>query len=125
MTLGRLIVQLLGLEPPPPAVDKLRLEEAALCVDCETLSPARGVACCACGGISLLSLKRVLGGIRPEDSARLVETDDWWSRFTAASQVADRRCHDPAGNRPVQRDLQRSASAGRRLAGQNRKRRRT
>lgn len=116
-------MQLLGLELPP-AVDQLRLEEAALCVDCETLSPARGVACCACGGISLLSLKRVLGGIRPQDSARLVETDDWWSRFTAASQVADRRCHDPAGNHPVQRDRQRSEGVGRRFAGHDRKRRR-
>ena len=122
MTLQRFIVQLLGLQPPPSA-DLLRLEDAALCVDCETLSPARGSACVACAGISLLSLKRVLGGIRPEDSARLLETDDWWSRFTASSQVADRRCHEPAGSRPLHRDLQLSEGIGGRLAGHARRRR--
>lgn len=81
MTLRRCILQLLGLEPPPGG-DTLRLEHAALCVDCETLIPARGTSCIACGGRALLNLKRVLGGIRPEESARLV-------------RVADRSCALP------------------------------
>ncbi|HSA93517.1 MAG TPA: hypothetical protein VLE48_10940, partial [Terriglobales bacterium] len=76
MTLRRALTQLLDLGPQP-GTEKIRLEETALCVDCETLTPARGTTCIACGGRALLSLKRVLGGIRPGDSARLVETRRW------------------------------------------------
>ncbi len=95
MTLQRILVELFGLEPP--GVDMLRLEDTALCVDCETLSPARGEACIACGGRALLNLKRVLGGIRPEESARLVERGDWRSCFaTTTLQLADQSCHTPS-----------------------------
>lgn len=104
MTLQRLFVTLFGLDPP--GADKLRLEDTALCVDCETLSPARGDACIACGGRALLNLKRVLGGIRPEDSARLVEPVDWWSRITTTFEAAALGWHDSTGTPEAQADFQ-------------------
>ncbi len=38
----------------------LRLQRAALCVDCEHISEAQGERCPRCGSASLLSLARIL-----------------------------------------------------------------
>jgi hypothetical protein len=43
------------------------LAAAVLCVDCETLSDARGHACPACGGQALMSVAAVLGGALAEE----------------------------------------------------------
>ena len=70
----------------PAADEKLRLEQAVLCVDCETVSASRNGSCIACGGRALLSLARLLGGSIPAgESARLVETD-WWAEFVSSER---------------------------------------
>jgi hypothetical protein len=45
----------------------VRLEKAVLCANCEVISEGVNGHCASCGGQSLLSLSRVLGGtIEPE-----------------------------------------------------------
>ena len=44
----------------PKAGGILRLQRAALCIDCEHISEATGCRCPRCGSASLLSLARVL-----------------------------------------------------------------
>ena len=69
------------LGAPTTGDEKLRLEQAVLCVDCETVSGSRNGHCIACGGSALLSLARLLGGsIPPAEAARLIEID-WWNEF--------------------------------------------
>ena len=49
----------------------VRLQSAVLCANCEVISEGLDGHCASCGGQSLLSLSRVLGGtIQPELSFR-------------------------------------------------------
>lgn len=42
--------------------DRVRLEDAVLCADCDIVSAGPTGYCCACGSHALLNLSRVLGG---------------------------------------------------------------
>ncbi|MGH9580673.1 MAG: hypothetical protein ACRD2R_06755 [Terriglobales bacterium] len=71
---------------PPRGEENLRLEQAVLCLDCETVSTARNATCPACAGRALMSLSRPLGGpLEPGETARLVEDSDWWADFTRSA----------------------------------------
>jgi len=54
-----------------PNTNLVRLQKAVLCANCEVISEGLNGCCASCGGQSLLSLSRVLGGtIEPELSFR-------------------------------------------------------
>jgi hypothetical protein len=52
------------------------LQNAALCVDCESVSNSRFDECPVCGSRSLLSIARMLGGALPRHKANCTKTDE-------------------------------------------------
>ena len=54
----------------------LRLSNAAFCLDCEIISDSRTDECAFCGGRSLVSLARMLGGSLAAHRVQQLETGD-------------------------------------------------
>ncbi len=46
----------------PPLMNAVRLRDAVLCAECETITDSDAGVCLACGCTSLLELAKILGG---------------------------------------------------------------
>ncbi len=57
------------------------LQNAVLCLDCECVTNGRFDECLVCGGRSLLSVARMLGGTLQPHSANCPEKDEGIARF--------------------------------------------
>jgi len=45
-----------------PLMNAVRLQDAVLCAECETITNSDSNVCMACGCTSLIELKKILGG---------------------------------------------------------------
>ena len=55
-------------------LNAISLKSAVLCADCDVVSDSPHDYCLVCGSRSLLNMSRLLGGMLPNERAKLVET---------------------------------------------------
>ena len=56
-----------------PLMNAVRLKDAVLCAECETITDSESDVCKACGCTSLLSLAKILGGTIERQRAVLID----------------------------------------------------